>query len=457
MGAETLDEPDMRPAAPLLAIVLLGSLVGSLACDSKSAGPPGAGGGGPGGRPKGPVVVRVIEAKEEVVDRVVEITGTLGGAEEILISAEVDGRVERVAADLGDVVGRGGLLVQLQHTTPRLQAEQAEADYLQALARLGVGDDGLDKVDPNALASVKRAEADLQEARRNAGRVTELFKKGVVTQNDLDTIQTRERIAEAAAQAAHEDAAAAVATARSKRAALGLARKRLSDTSVTSPLAGVVSERLVSLGELVKAGQPVARVVVGDPLKLKGDVPERYASEVRPDMAVSVSLDAVGLEAEGKVSRVGPSVTSSSRTFRVEALVPNGDGKLKPGLFARARVVVGSDETVIAVPETAVSAVAGVTKVFVVDDGIAKERKVQVLRKRGSDALVVGELEPGEQVIITGIARLFDGTEVKVDGGKGAPAGGPPRADEGGPRPPGGPGGPGGAGGGPGGGERKGG
>lgn len=456
MGVETLDEVDMRPlrahAATVIPVLLLSLMLlggcGGGGGKGAPGGPPG-GKGGPGGRGKGPVVVRVMEAREEVVDRVIEVTGTLGGAEEVVVSAEVDGRVERVAADLGDAVAKGGLLVQLQSTTPRLLAEQAEADYLQALARLGVSDDALDKVDPNALASVKRAEADLQEARRNAGRVAELFKKGVVTQNDLDTVQTRERIAEAAAQAAHEDSAAAVATARSKRAALGLARKRLSDTSVASPIGGVVSERLVSLGELVKAGQPVARVVVGDPLKLRGDVPERYASEVRPEMPVSVSLDAVGLEAEGKVSRVGPSVTSSSRTFRVEALVPNPDGKLKPGLFARARVVVGSDETLIAVPETAVSAVAGVTKVFVFVDGVAKERKVDVLRKRGSDALVAGELEVGEQVITTGIARIFDGAEVKIDTGgegpgpqgpsgerregregRGPPATGPARAEE---------------------------
>jgi RND family efflux transporter MFP subunit len=407
----------MRPFLASVFVILVVSTACSKGGGAPAGGPPGAGGGG---KPKGPVVVRVVEAKEEVVDRVVEITGTLGGAEEVTVSAEVDGRVERVAADLGDTVAKGGLLVQLQSTTPRLLAEQAEADYLQALARLAVDDANLDTVDPNKLASVKRAEADLEEARRNERRVSELFKKGVVTQNDLDTIETRARVAEAAAQAAHEDAAAAVATAKAKRAALGLARKRLADTSVSSPLAGVVSERLVSLGELVKAGQPVARVVVGDPLKLRGDVPERYAGAVKPDMGVKIEVDAIGLSADGKISRVGPSVASSSRTFRVEALVPNADGKLKPGLFSTARVVVGADERVIALPETAVSAVAGVTKVFVLDDGHAKERKVDVLRKRGSDALVAGEVKAGDKVITTGIARLFDGAEVKVDGDGGA-------------------------------------
>jgi RND family efflux transporter MFP subunit len=402
---------DLRTPPAVLSFAFTAALVAACA-DAKTAAVNGA----KDGKPRGPVIVRTVVASTEVIDRVVEITGTLGGAEEVTVSAEVDGRVDRIAADLGDAVARGGLLVQLQSTTQRLLAEQADADYLQALARLGVEDAGLNDADPARLATVKRADADLAEARRNTGRVRALHQKGVVTQNDLDTIETRERVAEATVQAAREEAAAAVATAKSKRAALGLAKKRLADTAVTSPIAGVVSDRMVSLGELVRAGQPVAVIVVGHPLKLKGDVPERYAGEVKPAMSVSVGLDAVGLDATGTISRVGPSVTSSSRTFRVEALVPNADGRLQPGLFARARVIIGSDETVMAVPETAVSALAGVTKVFVAQDGRAKERRVDVVRKRGSDALVTGDLQAGERVIVIEPATIAESLRVLVGG-----------------------------------------
>jgi RND family efflux transporter MFP subunit len=402
---------------PLVATLVAALTAATLAGCGNKGGASGAGGaGGPGGKPKGPLVVRTVEAKEETVERVVEITGTLGGAEEITLSAEVDGRVERIAADLGDGVQRGATIVQLNATTPRLMAEQAEADYLQALAKLGVDDAGLDGVDPTKTATVRRAEADFGEAQRNQKRVRELFGKGVVTQNDLDIVETRERVAEAALQQAREDAAGNVASARARRAALGLARKRLNDTSISSPIAGVVAERLVSLGEYVKAGQAVARVVVASPLKLRGDVPERYASDVKPDLKVTVAVDSVRGDVEGKLSRVGPLVSADSRTFRVEALVPNDDGALKPGLFARARVTVGDDETVFAIPETAVASTAGVRKVFVLDDGKASERRVDVLRKRGGDALVVGDLKTGDQIIVTAIARMFDGAEVKVDG-----------------------------------------
>jgi RND family efflux transporter MFP subunit len=365
--------------------------------------------------------VRTVEAKEERVDRVLEITGTLGGAEEITLSAETEGRVERIGADLGDVVQKGALIVQLNATTARLLAEQADADYLQALARLGVDDAGLDGVDPQRVAAVKRAEADLDEAKRNERRIKDLAQKAVVTQNDVDVTETRLRVAEAALQQAKEDAAGAVASARSRRAALGLARKRLSDTSISAPIAGVVAERLVSLGELVKAGQPIARVVVADPLKLRGDVPERYAADVKVDLPIKLTVDAIGGDVDGKLSRVSPLVSEASRTFRVEALIDNKDGRLKPGLFARARLTLGNDEVVVALPETAISNVAGVKKVFVLDSGRAAERKVDVLRKRGSDALVAGEVKEGDVVIVTAIARLSNGAEVTVDG-DGAPA-----------------------------------
>jgi membrane fusion protein (multidrug efflux system) len=99
----------------------------------------------------------------------------------------------------------------------------------------------------------------------------------------------------------------------------------------------------------------------------------------------------------------------------VEALVDNKDRALKPGTFARAKVVIGTNESVAYVPETAVSNVAGVTKVFVVEDGRAKARDVEVLRKRGSDALISGPLKDGDALVLTAISRLFDGTEVKVD------------------------------------------
>lgn len=371
---------------------------------------------------KGPVVVRVGEARLERVDRVVEITGTLGGDEEVTVAAEVDGRVERVVADLGDEVKAGGALVKLAAAELRWKAEGARAEYQQALAQAGVDEAGLDGFSAENHAAVRRAAADDAEARRNLERGRELFKRGLAAQGELDALETRERVADAAHQSALEAARSARATALARRAAWGLAKKKLDDATIAAPVQGRVARRHVSLGAYVKVGQPIADVVTVDPLKLRGEVAERYAGQVAPGMPVTVRVDAGGREEQGTISRVGPAIAASSRTFPVEARVKNAEGLLQPGAFARAEIRLGEDEEVVAVPETAVSSVAGVTKVFVEVDGKAVERKVTVLRKRGADALLAGDLQAGDRVILTGIARLFDGAEVKVDA---APPAGP--------------------------------
>ena len=374
----------------------------------------GCGEGDKGKPPARPLNVRVVEAKEENVERAIEITGTLAGGEDVTVSAEVDGRVERIAADLGDVVKVGAPLVQLARETTRLQAAQADADFVTAVARVGVAVSGLDDAQPEQASSVRRSLADKQEADRNLGRLQELFGKSVASQAELDIARTRAVAADAAWAATRDEAAANIGIALSRRAALGLMRKRLNDTTITSPVDGIVATRLVSLGEVVQSGQAVARVVVAKELKLRGDVPERYADVVTSGLELEIDVATVGLTARGKVARVGPLVDAASRTFPIEAVVDNADGKLKPGTFARARVVVGDDEVVFAVPEVAVSNVAGVTKVFIVDDDKAVERRVQVLRKRGSDALVTGNLRSGDKVIVTAIARLFSGAPIVV-------------------------------------------
>lgn len=365
-------------------------------------------------RGRGPLPVRVQELRSETVEQVVEVSGPLAGMEEVTISAEVDGRVERIVADLGDEVQMGAPLVRLDATELRLQAARAESEYLESLARLGIEDEELDAFDPNAQADVRRTRADLEEARRNLERGEELLSRNLLAVGEVDALRTRVRIAEAAYQQALESARSTYALARGRRAALALARKKVRDATITSPIRGVVAKRLVALGEFVRAGQAVAVVVMTDPLKLQAEVPERYVGRILPGMEVEIS--AAGSPGHrGKVSRVGPLVSGSSRTFPVEALFEKPAEHLRPGVFASGVIRLGTQEKVFPVPETAISSVAGVHKVFVLKDGAARERPVTILRKRGGDALVQGPLEDGEALILTGIARLYDGAQVKVD------------------------------------------
>ncbi|HWV39410.1 MAG TPA: efflux RND transporter periplasmic adaptor subunit [Vulgatibacter sp.] len=373
-----------------------------------------SGGKAPAARQSGPVQVQATVVQAERVEQVVELTGTLGGAEEVTVAAEVDGRVQKILADLGDRVDAGAPLLQLDAAELRFKVEQAESEYLQSLARLGIDSRNLDRFDPDGQADVRRAEADLAEAKRNLQRGAELASRGLLAEGELDTLATRERVAEAAHQKALEDARSNFALAKGRRASLGLARKKLADATISSPVKGAMARRMVALGDYVKAGQPVAIVVMTDPLKMHGEVPDRYAGRIGPGMPVEIELDESGLTFSGEVSRVGPLVSATSHTFPVEALFANGEGALQPGLFARARIRVGTEEEVFAIPETAISQVAGVNKIFVVEDGKARARPITILRKRGGDALLQGELRSGEQVVLTGIARMYEGAEVKV-------------------------------------------
>ncbi len=369
------------------------------------------------------VVVRVVTANAHRVDRIVELTGTLAGAEEVVVSAEVDGRVEKIVCDLGDVVREGGALVQLAREAPILQVAQADAEYAAALARVGVADAQLDEATPSASSVVRRAQAERDEALRSFATLKELAEKDVAATGDVDAAAARVAIAEASFANANEEALAAIATAKARRAALGLARKRAGDTTIKSPVDGVVAARLVGIGELVRAGQPIARVVVQNTLKLRADVSERYADVIRKGLALDVVVDENQLSARGIVGRVGPLIDQASRTFPIEAVFANEAGRLKPGMFAHARVVTGADEDAIALPETALSNLPGVSKVYVVDDdNKARERLVTVLRKEGSDLLVSGELRAGERVVTTAVARLFPGAAVEVDTEEGAMA-----------------------------------
>ncbi len=372
------------------------------------------------GRASGPQSVHALVLEPERVERIVEITGTLGGAEEVTVAAEVDGRVEKVLADLGDRVEPGAPLIQLDVSELRLKEAQADSDYLQSLARLGVDAKGLDKFVPEAQADVRRSEADLADAKRNLDRGDELMKRGLLAESELDTLRTRTRIAEATLQKALEDARSNFALAKGRRASLGLARKKLRDATIATPIAGSVAKRMVALGEYVKAGQPVAVVVMTDPLKLHGEAADRYMGQLRAGMPVEIDFDITGLETHmGELARIGPLVSATSHTFPVEALFPNAEGKLKPGIFARARIRIGSDEEVFVAPETAISSVAGVHKIFVVKDGRAQVRPITILGKRGGDALFQGEIAAGDQLILTGIARMYEGAEVKIQESKG--------------------------------------
>src|SRR6185436_3828249 len=162
------------------------------------------------------------------------------------------------------------------------------------------------------------------------------------------------------------------------RAALELAQKKLKDTAIKAPFAGSVSERLVSVGQYVKAQTPMFTIVQTNPLRLRVEVSERLAPSIRAEQAVQLRVDSLpGRSFPARIWRINPSVTEQTRTLQVEALVPNDGGTLRPGMFARASVTSGETVRALMIPAKAVLNFYGVNKIFAVADGKVQDRTVK--------------------------------------------------------------------------------
>jgi membrane fusion protein (multidrug efflux system) len=182
-----------------------------------------------------------------------------------------------------------------------------------------------------------------------------------------------------------------------------------------------VAERMVNSGDYVRAGAALLRVVNDAELKLVVQVPEGYAGQVQNQQMIRFNVYAhPHLTFTGQVYYVGPAVDTANRAFAAAAAVPNPDRRLKASSFARGELVLAQDVSTIMVPVVAVVNFAGVTKVFVVEDGIARSREIQTGRIREGRQEVQNGLRAGELVVVTGQTKLQDGSKVRVQVGAGS-------------------------------------
>ena len=338
------------------------------------------------------ITTRPVETRE--VKRTVEMVGTLSGWEEVTISNETAGTIEKILVDLGDKVKKGQLLIRLDQREAKLALAQAEAN-LQA-----------------AKKALAQAQAEWRDADLSLKRIQQLHSEGVIATSQLDVAQTRFDSIEAQAHAREADI-------DRFRALVDLAHKHLSDTEIVAPISSEVQQRLVSIGEGVKEKTPLLHLVVTDPLKLQGTVPERFAPEIKIEQPVDVQVEAFTEQVfSGMVQRVSPAVDVQTRSLALEAKVPNSAGLLKAGFFAKGLILIGVNPQAVFVPEEAVYSFVGITKAFVVRDGTAQERQVKTGVRTNSLVEVTEGLQPGETVATSGLAQLYQGAKVRVVNGK---------------------------------------
>ena len=378
------------------------------------------------------VAIQTTTTKRITVQRQVDLAGTLLSPNQAKVSAEAAGVVRTVHVEIGREVRTGDPLVTLEPKELTLALARAESALRQTRAQLGMPDRVAATDEPPAddqIGSVKNALANRDEARANAERTKTLSARGLISPVDLETAETRLKVAEAAYQSAVDTVRGQKALLQDRRASYDLAVKKLADAVVRAPIAGVVSERPVNAGEYIAERTVVATIVQVNPLKLRTGVQERHAGIVQPGQPVQFRVESFGdTWFEGKVAYVSPSLDETMRTFTVEALVDNRDLRLKPGFFAKGMILTKRDEGVLAVPDAAVSTLAGVSSVYVVHDGKITQQTVTLGVRQGDLWEVVEGLKGEETLAASRLNELATGIAVTTgsdgEGGGGGRRGG---------------------------------
>ncbi len=404
----------------------------------------------------GPVAVTTTQAVVRQIPTYFEATGTLASDAQTDVAPAVSGKITAVNFDLGSYVNRGDALVKLDDRDARIKVEQAQAQVAQAQAqvkqaqaqvnqaienlrqtqaRLGVRDGEVFKIED--FSQVKTITAQLVLAEKELARATRLVETGDIARNIYDQRKSQRdaligqldeaRSNAAVAIKAIDIARAQVATARTAvgnaQAAVGIAQaqveqaqKGVTDTVVYAPISGYVSERNADVGEYISPNTPnakVATIVRTSVLRLKIDVPEQSIGKIAVGQGISAQVSAYPDRSfAGMVVRIAPSINATSRTLTVEAEIENVGGLLKPGQFATVRITQSKPEPAVMIPATAVRADGEINKVFVVKDGVANERIVQLGLLENDYIEIKQGVAENESVATNNLDKMGDGVIV---------------------------------------------
>ncbi len=403
------------------------------------------------------VEVTTTQAVVRQIPTYFEATGNLASDAQTDVAPSVGGKIVEVNFDVGSYVNKGDVLIRLDGRDAQIRLEQAqaqveqqrravqqaEAAVEQAIAalrqtqvRLGIGDGETFNI--NDFSQVKSIRAQLDLAEKELARTTRLLETGDVSRAIYDQRKSQRdallgqmdeaRSNAAVAIKAIDTSRAAVNTARTNvsqaRAAVATAetqvdqaRKAINDTIVYAPISGYIAERNSDLGEYITPNTPnskVATIVRTAVLRLRIDVPEQSIGKVSVGQGISAQVSAYpDRNFAGTIVRILPSLNTTSRTLTVEAEVENSGGLLKPGQFATVRITQSNPAPAVMVPTSAVRTEGEINKVFVVKDGVANERLVQLGFLENDMIEVKQGVQENETVATSNLDKLGDGVIVR--------------------------------------------
>jgi membrane fusion protein (multidrug efflux system) len=327
--------------------------------------PAPAGKGAPAAGPA--VTVEVEKVAMQALPQTITAVGSLRSDESITVRPEVAGRISAILFKEGQHVGKGMTLIRLD---PAINA-----------------------------AEVQQARANLKLAKSKYDRAVELSQRNFISGQAKDEAENNLRVAEAS---------------------VALVEARLAKTEIKAPFSGVIGLRVVSVGDYVKEGADVVNLESIDPLKVDFRVPEIYMRQVQPGQSLTVTLDALpGKTFEGKVFAVNPLVDAAGRAVVIRAIVANPDTSLRPGMFARVKLITRDEKEALVVPEQAIVPQGDEQYVFRIVDGKVTRVKVEVGQRREGKVEIVKGLDANDVVVTAGQLKLRDGMAVTVLGANG--------------------------------------
>lgn len=301
--------------------------------------------------------VKLADVTARPVEQIQEYTATVEAEVKNNIAPSSPVRIDRIFVEVGDRVVKGQKLVQMD------------------------------------AANLKQKKLQLDNQRIEFQRMDELYKVGGASKSEWDAAKMQLDVQETSYNNLFEN------------------------TSLLSPVTGVVTARNYDNGDMYSGGEPVLTVEQITPVKLLINVSETYFPKVKKGAPVNVKLDVFGDEEfEGKVSLIYPTIDPATRTFQVEIQLPNRDQKVRPGMFARATLNFGTEDNVV-VPDLAIvkQAGSGDRYVYVYKDGKVSYNKVELGRRMGAEYELRSGVPDNSQVVVAGQARLINGTEVEVE------------------------------------------
>jgi len=396
----------------LVGVALLASMVAS-ACSNPDA----QGQGFP------PAMVETQTTKTDRVQDSSEFVGALEAQERVQLRPEIDARIVAILASPGDRVEAGTPILELRADVDRAQVSGAIADVEAARAAVNT-----------ARAQLQAAEAERAQAEANVRlqtteyeRTAQLTTEGAQSQQALDQAINNRDTAIAALQAAQDQVGVAQAQLNQTQAQLSrseadqaVASSNLSDTTVNAPIAGVVGNIPVKVGDFVTTADTLTSIIQNQTLDLNIAVPIERNEQLRVGLPVEL-VDGQGtVVVQGQISFISPEVNTADQAVLAKASFPN-NGNLRDGQFVRARIIWQTGAGIL-IPTAAVTRIAGQTFVFVAEAGepgpdgqpqqVARQKPVTLGNIQGNSYQVLSGLEPGEQVITSGVLNLQDGAPI---------------------------------------------